>query len=319
MSVISVSANAQVLFGSMVGTVTDPSGAAIPGAAVTVVSAATNDTRTVTTNDGGGYSMQTLAPGTYKVTIAKEGFQSDANPSVEVLPNNVARIDAKLQVGNISQTVAVSTTSQQLQTDTADVHSQISATALQDAPQPTRTYQGVLNTVPGMVPPGGQLAGGTNNPSKSMNFAANGTGTSGPNVRIEGVSATNPWVRSYTTFVPSTAAIASVNVVTNSPDAEQGLSGGPSVTVQLKSGTNSIHGSVYYSNINNWTEARNFFQPVGQKPAHLIDNNVGVTVGGPIIRDKLFYFGSYEGDYLIQALSGIVSVPTPQMLSGDFS
>jgi hypothetical protein len=311
---------AQTLFGALVGSVTDSSGAAVPDAKVTVISTQTNDTRTVQTNGTGGYSIETLSPGIYKVSIVKDGFQSSTNTNVEILANIVQRVDAQLQVGSVSQTVAVTTASVQLQTDTADVHSEISSTTLQNAPQATRTYEGILNTVPGVTPPGGQLAGGTNNPSKSMQFGANGSGTQGPNVRIEGVNATNPWVQQYTTFVPSVEAIQSVNVVTNSPDAEQGLSGGPSVTVLLKSGTNSIHGSAYELNINSWTEAKAYFQPLTQpKAPHLVDNDVGVTLGGPIIKDKLFYFGSYEGDFYIQALNGNVSVPTPAMLAGDES
>jgi hypothetical protein len=313
-------ADAQVLFGSVVGTVTDATGGVVPGAAVTITNIGTNDTRTVQANDNGLYTVSTLPAGRYKISITKTGFSGFENPSVEVIANEVLRVDAPLQVGTVSQTVEVRSQALALQTDTADVHSEITTQTLENAPQPTRTYSGVLNLVPGMVPPGGQLAGGTNNPSKSMQFGANGTGTQGPNVRIEGVNATNPWVQQYTTFVPSVEAIQSVNVVTNTPDAEQGLSGGPSVTVLLKSGSNSIHGSAYELNINSYTEAKAYFQPrTLPKAPHLVDNDVGVTLGGPIIRDKLFYFGSYEGDYYIQALNGNVSVPTAAMLHGDES
>jgi hypothetical protein len=255
----------------------------------------------------------------YKLTVSKAAFGGYTNPRVEVASNTIARVDIEMKVGDVTEQIEVRTDNALLQTDRADVHTQLSAETFQNAPQPTRTYQGVLNLVPGMVPPGGQLAGGTNNPSKSMQFAANGTGTQGPNVRIEGVSATNPWVQQYTTFVPSTEAIESVNVVTNSPDAEQGLSGGPAVTVQLKSGTNQMHGSLYEQNVNNYTEARNFFQPAGQAPPHLVDNTVGGTLGGHLIKDKLFYFGSYEGSFTRASLAGIISVPTPAMLRGDMS
>ena len=318
-AISSFTANAQTLFGSIVGTVTDATGAAVVGANVKVFAAQTNETRSVETNEGGLYTLSTLAPGIYRVTVSKQGFQGFTNSTVEVAANNVQRVDAQLQVGNITESVEVHTDAAQLQTDTADVHTQLTAATFENAPQATRSYQGVLNLVPGMVPPGGQLAGGTNNPSKSMQFAANGTGTQGPNVRIEGVSATNPWVQQYTTFVPSTEAIDSVNVVTNSPDAEQGLSGGPAVTVQLKSGTNSIHGSAYEQNVNNATEARGYFQLPGQKAPHLVDNTAGVSVGGPIFRNKLFYFGSYEGSFTRAGLSGVISVPTQAMLSGDLS
>jgi hypothetical protein len=229
-------------------------------------------------------------------------------------------VDALLSVGATSQTVEVQgATAAELQTDTADVHSEIPSQVLENTPQATRTYQGIFNLVPGMSPPGGQLSGGTNNPSKSMQFAANGTGVQGPNVRIEGVSATNPWVQQYTTFVPANESIASVNIVTNSPDAEQGLSGGPSVSVQLKSGSNGIHGAFYEYNITNATEARNFFQPVNQGPPHLVENDTGGWISGPIIPNKLFYFGGYEGDFINQGYPGIISVPTPQMLAGNLS
>ena len=241
---MSLQAKAQTLYGSVVGTVTDNTGAAVPDANVVITNTQTNDSRTVVSDNGGVYTISTVPAGNYQVNITKEGFQAHKTTGIDVLANNVVRVDAQLEVGKVSQTVEVqSAVAAQLQTDTADVHSEISSHALETVPQATRSYQGILNQVPGVVPPGGQLSGGTNNPSKSMQFAANGTGVQGPNIRIEGVSATNPWVQQYTSFVPSVESIQSINVVTNSPDAEQGLSGGPSVTVQLKSGSNSIHGA----------------------------------------------------------------------------
>jgi hypothetical protein len=315
-----VQARAQVLFGSVVGTVTDSTGAAVPGATVLITNTQTNQTRTSPTDAGGLYTISTVPAGIYRVNISKTGFQTFQTASVEVIANNVVRVDAQLMVGTTSQTVEVQgSATAELQTDTADVHSEISSQVLENTPQATRTYQGIFNLVPGMSPPGGQLSGGTNNPSKSMQFAANGTGVQGPNVRIEGVSATNPWVQQYTTFVPANESIASVNIVTNSPDAEQGLSGGPSVSVQLKSGSNGVHGAFYEYNVTNATEARNFFQPATQGPPHLVENDTGGWISGPIIRNKLFYFGGYEGDFIEQGYPGIISVPTPQMLSGNLS
>jgi hypothetical protein len=319
-ALLTVQAKAQTLYGSVVGTVTDNTGAAVPGANVVITDVHTNDARMVTSDSAGVYTVSTVPPGSYQVNITKDGFQQYKTTGIDVTANNVVRVDAQLSVGAVSQTVEVqSAVAAQLQTDTADVHSEISATALETVPQATRTYTGVLSLVPGMIPPGGQLSGGTNNPSKSMQFGANGTSVQGPNVRIEGVSATNPWVQQYTSFVPSVESIQSVNVVTNSPDAEQGLSGGPSVTVQLKSGSNSFHGAFYEYNINNATEARSFIQLPTAKPAHLVDNDTGGWASGPIIRNKLFYFGGYEGDFIHQGYPGIISVPTPQMLSGNLS
>jgi hypothetical protein len=311
-------ARAQTLYGNVVGTVTDQSGAAVPGATVNAANGLTNQTRTALTDAKGGYTITTVPQGTYRVSVSKQGFEAFSAPGVSVTANVVVRVDAQLQVGAVNTTVEVSgIAAAQLQTDTADVHSVIPSETITNIPMPTRTYEGVLYTVPGTTPPGGQISGGTNNPSRSMNFAANGTGVDGANVRIEGVSAYNPWVQQYTTFVPSVEAIQSINVVTNSPDAEQGLSGGPSVNITLRSGSNGVHGAFYEYNVTNATEAGNFFPP--HKPSHLVDNDTGSWISGPIIRDKLFYFAGYEGDFINQGYPGVISVPTQAMLSGDES
>lgn len=316
---ISIPAKAQVLFGSVVGAVTDTTGAAIPDATVLITSLQTNDRRTVQTDRAGIYTISTVAAGTYRVSITKQGFKTFENPSAVVIANTALRVDAQLPVGSRTERVEVSGQAPgALQTDTAEVHSEISAQTLQDLPQATRSYQGIFNLIPGMAPPGGQLTGGTNNPSKSMSYSANGSGQGG-SVRIEGVSANAPWGMETSTYVPSVEAIQSVNVVTGSAGAEQGFSAGASVNVQLRSGSNSLHGAFYEYNISNATEARNYFQPAGQPVPHLVDNDVGGWLSGPVIKNKLFFFGGYEGDYLRQGLNGTISVPTATMLSGDLS
>src|SRR6266481_408523 len=192
----------------------------------------TNDSRTMQTNELGGYTIATVTPGTYQVEITKEGFRAFFAQNVLVNPNNIVRVDAQLQVGAVSERLEVSATAALLQTDRADIHAEVTAQDLTTLPQANRTYSGLLELVPGTTPPAGQLSGGTNNPSKSMTFSFNGQGTSAAAVRIEGVSAMNPWVVGYTTFVPSVEAIQNVNVVTNAADAEQALAEGASVNVR---------------------------------------------------------------------------------------
>jgi len=148
--------NAQTLFGSIVGTVTDPTGAAVPGATVQVTELQTNTTRSAETNEGGLYALSTLPPGVYKLTVSKAAFGGYTNPRSEVASNTIARVDIEMKVGGVTEQIEVRTDNALLQTDRADVHTQRSAETFQNAPQPTRTYQGVLNLVPGMVPPGGQ-------------------------------------------------------------------------------------------------------------------------------------------------------------------
>ena len=320
LALINYPATAQVLFGSMVGNVTDASDAAIPGASVKITDMSTNELRTFSAAENGGYNAVNLPAGTYQIEISREGFRTFVSSNILVNQNNVVRVDARLEVGAQTDKVEVTAEAAVLQTDRADVHAELSNKVLIDIPQPNRTWESMLTLVPGTTPPNGQLSGGTNNPSKSMQFSFNGQGLTAAAVRIEGVSAMNAWVAQYTTFVPSVEAIENVNIVTNAADSEQALAGGASVNVRLKSGSNSTHGAAFEYNIINKFEANNFFANlVGAKPAHLVDNNPGASLGGHVIRNKLFYFGSYEGDYLNSAASGILSLPNATMLSGDES
>ncbi|AFL89160.1 TonB-dependent receptor family protein [Terriglobus roseus DSM 18391] len=309
---------AQVLYGTLVGTVTDASGALVPNAQVHIVSSATGDTRTATTNDAGIYTLPSIPPGAYTVSISAQGFSDYQATGVIVNPNNAVRIDATLKTGGSNETVEVNTTTAALQTDRADVHQEVTSEQLQSLPQPTRTYQGLLALVPGVAPPSANN-GGTNNPMRSMVISANGTSASGTNVRIDGVSATNPWVQFYTTAVPSSDAIQTVNVVTSTSGADQGMANGAAVNVQLRSGTNKFHGSAYLYHLDNLMKARPYFLPKTSRLPKYIDNNPGGTIGGPILHDRLFFFGSYEGDFLHQGNINIATVPTAAMRAGDFS
>ncbi len=311
-------ANAQTLYGSIVGNVTDPSGAAVAGAAVKVTQIETNESREVKTNDSGGYTLTTIPAGNYTVEITQSGFRTFNATNIGVRLNTVVRVDAALEIGAATERVNVTSEAAALQTDRSDVHAEFSSSQIQNIPQPTRTYEGIFALMPGIAPPTAS-AGGTNNPSKSMQFSANGTSRSASNIRIDGVSATNPWVQFYSTSVPSMEAIETVNVVTNSPDAEQGMTNGAAVNVQMKSGSNSVHGSAYEYNVDSAFKSRPFFLPANQGIPKLVDNDFGATLGGHIIRNKLFYFGSYEGDLLRQGGFNLATVPTAAIKAGDMS
>ena len=312
------SGHTQVLYGSLVGSVTDASGASVPDATVKVTRIESNESRETKTNDSGGYTLSTVPAGDYSVSIFKSGFRTFTAQNVQVRLNTVVRVDASLQLGLLTEAVNVTAESAQLQTDRADVHSEIASQAFVDLPQPTRTYQGLFALMAGISPPSAS-SGGTNNPAKSMQFSANGTGRSAANVRIDGVSATNPWVQFYTSAVPSQEAIETVNVVTNSPDAEQGLANGAAVNVQLKSGSNQMRGSAYLYSINGAFKSRPFFLPASQGIPKLIETDYGATVGSHIVRNKLFYFVSYEGDPLRQGSANLATVPTAAIRTGDMS
>src|SRR5204863_288341 len=157
------------------------------------------------------------------------------------------------------------------------------------------------------------------NQSRALTFHVNGACRSSNNTRIDGVTGTNVWLPHMTSYIPALESIETVNVVTNSFDAEQGLAGGAAVNVLIKSGTNQLHGSAFEYHNDNALKARPYFTPVNQRNPKQVYNQFGGTVGGPIKRDKLFYFVSYEGTMDHQFAARTQSVPTLAMKAGDFS
>ncbi len=308
-------AAAQAIYGSIVGSITDSTGALVGDATIEAVQIETGASRTVSSNGTGVYTIPNLDAGTYRVVVSKAGFGKFTTESVTVRINTTVRVDASLVVNSVSQAVQVSADTAQLQTDSADVHGEITANALDTLPQPTRTYEGLIGLMAGVAPPSAS-SGGTNNPARSMAIEANGTSQAATNVRIDGVGATNPWVQYFSTAVPSIEALETVNVVTASADADEGLGSGAAINVQIKSGTNHLHGSFYEYHEDNALKARPYFEPVGQRLPKLVDNNFGGTIGGPIFKDKLFFFGSYEGDYTRKGSSNIATVPTDDIRHG---
>jgi len=151
----------QATSGGIIGTVTDQSGAAVPGAVVKITLTSTNDVRTAPTDAAGTYTIASVTPGAYTVEIVKEGFRSFVARSIQVNQNNVVRVDATLQIGATTETVEVTATAAELQTDRADIHGELASAHLMDLPQPNRTYLGMMELIPGTTPPGGQLSGGS--------------------------------------------------------------------------------------------------------------------------------------------------------------
>src|SRR5450432_103455 len=312
-------ASAQVLYGSLVGNVTDPNGAVIPNAAVTVTDQATGVATTTTTDPTGVFQFIALQPGTYMVKISVSGFKTYER-RVPVTLNNVTRDDAALEVGSIEQSVTISDEALLLQTDRAETRASVSSVELENLPIPIgRNYQQLYRTIPGISPPFNSHSI-PSNPTRSLEFHVNGTSDDQNNTRIDGVSSTTVQLPHIVSYVPALESIQEVNVVTSSYDAEQGLAGGAAINVQIKSGTNQVHGSAFEYHSDQHLKAWPESVPAGQsqKPK-LVYNQFGGTVGGPIKKDKLFYFLSYEGSYDHRNVQKKVTVPTDAMKAGDFS
>ena len=233
---------AQVLNGTLVGTINDQTSAAVPGATVTIISES-GVQRQATTNDSGGFSFAAVVTGTWEVKVTKEGFKTGAQKGIAITANSNTRADITLQLGAISEAISVEASAATLQTDTANVRSEVTGKELTNIPVPIgRNYQNILVTIPGFSPPQNAHSVPTN-PSRALASNVNGAPTAGNNVRIDGASSQQTWLPHITAYVPSLEAIETVNVVTNSFTAEQGLAGGAAINVQIKSGTNQIHGA----------------------------------------------------------------------------
>ena len=236
---------AQVLYGSIVGNVTDSTGAAVPGATVTIEQTETKLTRELVTDTAGAYHFTAVPSGTYTISVSMTGFRKFGRPGVAVTLNSVARVDAKLEVGQLAETVSVTAESSILQTDRAEVRSELKAIELTNLPVPIgRNYQQLFKTLPGFTPPA-DAHSIPSNPSRALVFNVNGASDSSNNTRIDGVSTTNIWLPHVAAYVPALESLETVNVVTNSFDAEQGLAGGSAINVQIKSGTNQLRGSAF--------------------------------------------------------------------------
>ncbi len=303
---LAASLQAQVLYGSLTGTVHDPSGAVISGAKIQAMEARTGVVQQTATDSSGIYRFTTLLPGTYRVTISAPGFASQETNNVGVSVNSVARVDASLQVAQQTQNVVVTTEAPLLQTDRADVHSDLSAAQIQSLPAISsegRSFQALYRIIPGSgLPMESNSAGG--NPQRAMTSNINGQSTQGNNTRIDGVPDAYPWLPNNIAYVPPTDAIETVNVVTNSFDAEQGQASGAWVNVQTKSGTNQFHGDAHELYTGNALSALNYFNPSTFRIPLNVFNQFGGSFGGPIKRDKLFFFGNWESTRQVQAPNG---------------
>jgi hypothetical protein len=239
-------ASAQGLYASIDGNIVDPSGAAISGAAVTATNLGTNESRRTVTGVAGGYSFPNIQPGTYQVQVVADGFQTFSQTNVTVTLNSVVRVDVRLEIGAVTDTVSVEANAAVLQTDRSEVRHAVSSKELDSLPVPAgRNFQHTMRLLPGFSAPQTNGAVRASNPTEAVSFNVNGTSSASNSTRIDGASSSNILQTDYIAYVPSLEAIETVEVVTNSFDADTGLAGGSSVNVQIKSGTNDLHGSLF--------------------------------------------------------------------------
>src|SRR6476646_9363140 len=305
----------QAVNATLLGTVTDSSGAAVASAKVTITETNTGISRTSQTNDSGNYVFPDLPPGTYTVTAEQPGFKRASRASIDVIVNTTQRVDLDLQPGDVSQTVTVEAETPILQTERADTGRKIEAILTENIPLGTnRNFQNLLNIVPGTTRATFQHSQFFN-ASNSLQTEVNGQLREGNNYQIEGID-DNERTGLLQIVIPPLEAIQTVDVSTSNFDAELGRASGAVTNIILKSGTNSYHGAVYEFAKNSYFNARNFFDP---SVGHLAYNYFGGNIGGPIKQNKLFFFADYLKVYDHEANTNLVTIPTMAFRSGDLS
>jgi hypothetical protein len=292
--------------GALTGTVTDPSGAVITGATVTATNIGTGAQRTATTGSDGAYKMSLLRPGNYRVTFTASGFKTAEIPSITISVTETALLNHSLEIGAQTQQVTVESTAVTVQTENATVGQLVPSKMVTDLPLSSRNYTQIINLSPGVVvnvASAAQLGNGT------QDINVNGSGSDQNNYMMDGATITNygsgggAQSGNYPGIgIPNPDAIQEFKVQTSQYDAAYGQNPGASVNVVTKSGTNQFHGAAWEFNRNNFFNANDFFLKQSQaqagfknSPPTLKQNQFGGTLGGPIKKDKIFFFGSYQG------------------------
>ena len=321
---------AQTSYGSVVGTVTDAGGALIAGAQVQLTNKGTNAEQKALTSSAGTYTFINLNPGSYSVTVSHPGFKASTTNQVDVQIGGIIRADLALEIGEVTQSVTVSGATTGLQTDNASLGGVIEGRQVQEAPLNGRNVNNLLDFVPGVVPGGGTSGstvanGGTGQVSANTqaisygNYQIGGAFSGQSLFFIDGVGS-NIAENNVNTLVPTQDVVQEFRVSTNNVSAEFGGYGGGVVQISTKSGTNQFHGTAYEYFRNDVLDANDWFSNnagLGKVPLH--QNQYGANLGGPVWRNKLFFFFSWEHESLSSATPASYVMPTTAELNGDFS
>jgi len=304
-------AHAQLYTGSISGTVTDSSGAVVPGAHISATDVNKGFAFPGTTDGSGHYLLRSIPPGTYNVSAEAANFEKERKTGVVITVNLNATVDFSLKVGAATQTVEVQAHAVELQTQDATTGQVVDRRFVNDLPLADRDFAHLVFLAPGVVETNAPGSSGSNG---GINFNSNGSRNSTADVLIDGASATNFEQNSGLMNVPYNPSVDSVEefkVEQANFTAEMGFAGGTIINVVTRSGTNQFHGSVYEFLRNSATDANQWFNPNNTPIAALKRNIFGFTLGGPIRKNKTFFFVDYEGTRLTQAsASGSMGVPS---------
>ena len=325
-------AQAQVLYGTLTGSVTDKTGAVVPKVIVTVTNQGTGVVRSATAGAAGEYRFENLQPGTYTVAVPRTGnFAAFSESGIAIVVNREVRVDVSLSPASVSTTVSVTSAAPLLQTDTADVNHEITETQLSQLPLTSsqgRNFQALYTIIPGATNVKEQNSSAAN-PSRALSVNVNGMSYNGNTTRIDGAMNYYGWLPYLIAYVPPAESIATVNIDTNSFNAEQGLAGGAVINVTTKSGSHDFHGTAWEYYQDAALNARPYTSTQAAVPTvpKSVFNQFGFNIGGPVYipkiltgKQKLFFFDNFERTTRRQLItSSPQTVPDAKMITGDFS
>jgi hypothetical protein len=309
--------------GSISGVVTDPSGAVVPGVTVTVTSVSTNIQTTATTDSKGFYNLPTLSVDTYNLSVSQPGFRDYQQTGIKIDANSAVRVDVGLELGTVANTVSVKSDALQVETQSTQNGVVIQDTKITSVPLNGRSYIDLLKLQPGVSPyshsqnsdtsgiGATQVSGDLDNGQQSVNGGRTGSNA----FMVNGANA-EEGVHNGAAMVPNLDSIAQFRIITNNFDAEYGNYSGGQINVVTKSGTNSFHGTVFDFLRNTDLDARNYYAPTR---GVYIQNQFGGTVGGPIKKNKMFFFADYQGTRQIIGATQSYPVPSDANRTGDLS
>ena len=308
-------ARGQAVYGSIIGTVTDPQGAAVIGAKVTVNSVTKGTSDETTTNDSGNYTVTHLIPDTYNVLVEATGFKVASIGNVSVSADFSTKVDVALEVGAVTQTVEVSGEVPQLMTDRADIDVTFNQKYVQDLPVLNRNFTQFLLLSPGTQKLPGFNHAATENPQGGGQINVNGQHFSGTGYELDGTDNQDP-ILGIIVINPNLEAVTEAKISLQDFDAEKGRAIAGIATVQTRSGTNDFHGAGFYFYRDSAQQARD---PFTNKPGVALPaatwKQFGGAIGGPIIKDKLFFFGDYQQTKQTAGITNLYSVPTPEVVT----
>jgi Carboxypeptidase regulatory-like domain/TonB dependent receptor len=313
-------AKAQAVFGSILGTVSDPQGAAVAGAKVTVTDQNKGTIQETTTNESGNYTVTHLVPDLYTIRVEAKGFKASEQKDVTVAADTGVRLDLGLQLGATTESIEVTGEVPQLKTDRADVAVEFNSRAIENLPVLNRNFTNFELLTPGTQKLGWSHAA-TENPQGGGQIFVNGQHFSGTGFELDGTDNQDP-ILGIIVINPNLDAVTEAKVSTADFDAEFGKAIAGLVTVQTKSGSNELHGSGFYFRRSSGNEARDPFTQWAAAPGIAASpvpsgkwQQFGGSLGGPIIKNKLFFFGDYQGTRQSSGVTNLITIPTAKVLA----